>query len=92
MAGIFSVAFYYQYNLQRGWVGWVVAKPSQLGHPWRGHDASRTIAHAMFGQRGNGSNLEVPTTHLAPSIGAIVPVVTVEGQQNVPQESTPVDI
>ena len=34
---------------------------------------------------------QVLTTHLAPSIGAIVPVVTLEGWQNALQKSRPVD-
>ena len=73
-------------------MGWKVAKTPILGAAMI-PVGTHTMAHAILvGQRGSENNLKVPTTHLAPSIGAIVPVVTVEGQLNAPQESRLVDI
>ena len=66
-------------------------KSSCLGHPMSSYDA-HTVANAMLvGHRVSGSKPRFRPP-IVPSIGPIVPVMTLEGRQNALQKSRPVNI
>ena len=72
------------------WGGWG-GKSQCLGYPMSSHDAHTVgngtiVGHSQWGQT------QVPFVQLAPSMGAIVPVVTLEGRQNSLEKSRPVNI
>ena len=66
-------------------------KNHPLGHPMSSHDA-HTVANNTSGPLSQWEQIQVPTVQLAPSMGPIVPAVTLEGRQNALEKSRPVKI
>ena len=62
-----------------------------FGHPMSSHDA-HTVANDISGPDSQWEQIQVPTVQLAPSMGVIVPAVTLEGRQNALQKCRPVNI
>ena len=65
------------------------SKNFHLGHPMISYDAHTGNNALPVSQ---WKQTQFLTTQLAPSIGAIVPVLTLEGWQNALQESRPINI
>ena len=51
-----------------------------------------SVGHTTSGPHSQWEQIQVPTVQLAPSMAPIVPVVTLEGQQNALEKSRPVNI
>ena len=78
-----------------GWHGWSLVgggKNHCLGHPISSHVAHTVANDTPVGHTVSGSKSRSPTAQLAPSMGAIVPAMTLDGRQNALQKSKPVNI
>ena len=77
----------------RGGVGGVGGgKKHRLGHPMSSHDAL-TVANDNSGPHSQWEQTQFPIAQLVPSMGTIVPAMTLEGwQQNALHKSRPVNI
>ena len=83
----------------RGMGGGVGREGGGKNHPWgysmSSHDTHTVANDTSVGQTNPGrqwEQIQVPTAQLAPSMGAIVPALSLEGRQNAPQKSRPVNI
>ena len=76
-------------GVERGGVGGMGGgKNYRLGHPMSSHDV-HTVANDTIVQ---WEQTQVPTAQLAPSMGTIVPAVTLKGWQKALYPSRPVNI
>ena len=68
-------------------------KNHPLGHPMSSHDAY-TVANNICtsGPHSQWEQIQVPTVQLAPSMGPIVPAMTLEGWRNALEKSRPVNL
>ena len=74
-----------------GWGGMGGGKNHRLGHPMSSH-GTHTVANDTSGPHSQWEQAQFPTTQLVPSMGAIVPAMSLESQQNALYKCRPVNI